>query len=86
MNNIIDIIGLFGSILIGLTFIPQTYKTINSNEVKDISNLFLILNITSASLMVVFGAYYFIIPVIISNGSVLINCLIISIYLMNNKN
>tara|TARA_Y200000002_G_scaffold325622_1_gene287828 strand:- start:435 stop:695 length:261 start_codon:yes stop_codon:yes gene_type:complete len=86
MNNIIDIIGLFGSILIGLTFIPQTYKTINSNEVKDISNLFLILNITSASLMVIYGAYYFIIPVIISNGSVLINCLIISIYLINNKN
>lgn len=86
MNNIIDIIGLLGSILIGLTFIPQTYKTINSDEVKDISNLFLILNIASASLMVIYGAYYFIIPVIISNGSVLINCLIISIYLINNKN
>lgn len=86
MNNVIDIIGLFGSILIGLTFIPQTYKTINSNEVKDISNLFLILNITSASLMVVYGAYYYIIPVIISNGSVLLNCIIISIYLIHNNN
>ena len=83
--DIIDIIGLTGSVLVGICFIPQTYKTINSNEIKDISKLFMLLNIISASLMVVYGSYYLILPVIIANGSVLINCCIITICIIINK-
>lgn len=85
-NEIIDIIGLTGSILVGVCFIPQTYKTINSNDIKDISKLFMMLNIISASLMVVYGSYYLILPIIIANGSVLINCCIITICIIKNKN
>ena len=84
-NEIIDIIGLTGSVLVGICFIPQTYKTINSNEIKDISKLFMMLNIISASLMVVYGSYYLILPIIIANGSVLINCCIITICIFKNK-
>lgn len=84
--DIIDIIGLTGSVLVGICFIPQTYKTINSNEIKDISKLFMLLNIISASLMVVYGSYYLILPVIIANGSVLINCCIITICIIKNQN
>ena len=89
MNNdsIINIVGLTGSILIGTSFVPQTYKTIKNNETKDISPSFMILNIISASLMCIYGGYYFIIPVIISNGSVVINCFIIMFYMVHdNKN
>lgn len=84
--DIVDIIGLTGSVLVGICFIPQTYKTINSNEIKDISKLFMLLNIISASLMVVYGSYYLILPVIIANGSVLINCCIITICIIKNQN
>tara|TARA_E500000178_G_C16688525_1_gene602606 strand:+ start:417 stop:683 length:267 start_codon:yes stop_codon:yes gene_type:complete len=84
--DIIDIIGLTGSVLVGICFIPQTYKIINSNEIKDISKLFMLLNIISASLMVVYGSYYLILPVIIANGSVLINCCIITICIIKNQN
>lgn len=84
-NEIIDIIGLIGSVLVGICFIPQTYKTINSDEIKDISKLFMMLNIISASLMVVYGSYYLIFPIIIANGSVLINCCIITICIIINK-
>ncbi len=83
--DIIDIIGLTGSVLVGICFIPQTYKIINSNEIKDISKLFMLLNIISASLMVVYGSYYLILPVIIANGSVLINCCIITICIIKNQ-
>ena len=35
MDNIMEILGLVGSSLIGLSFIPQTYKTIVEKETKD---------------------------------------------------
>jgi uncharacterized protein with PQ loop repeat len=76
-DKFINIIGILGSSLVGICFIPQTYKTIYSNEIKDISLSFLLLNIFAAGLMCVYGGYYIIIPVIIANGSVLINCGII---------
>ena len=84
--HIIDLLGIIGGSCVGLSFIPQTYKTINSNDIKDISKLFMMLNIISASLMVVYGSYYLILPIIIANGSVLINCCIITICIIKNKN
>jgi uncharacterized protein with PQ loop repeat len=81
MNNAIDIIGLVGSGLIGASFIPQTYKTIKNNETKDISYSFMFLNILSASIVTTYGIYYRILPMIISNGSVIINCCIILYYM-----
>ena len=42
MDRIVDILGLLGSIGVGLSLIPQTYKTINSNE-KSLSLPFIII-------------------------------------------
>ena len=84
MNDVIDIIGLIGSILVAISFVPQTYKTINSNQIKDISFMFMFINIISAGLMCIYGAYYYIIPIMISNGSVLTNCCIILYYVIYN--
>ena len=84
-NETINIIGLIGSILVGICFLPQTYKTINSYEIKDISLSFMILNIIAAGLMCVYGGYYIILPIIIANGSVLINCIIITYCVCNRK-
>lgn len=85
MDYIMNIFGLLGSILVSVSFIPQTYKTINSDEIKDISSIFMSVNIISSALMCTYGLYYMIIPVMISNGSVLINCCIILYYVINNS-
>jgi|TARA_B100002019_G_C20910046_1_gene422398 uncharacterized protein with PQ loop repeat len=85
INEIMDLLGLIGSILVGICFIPQTYKTINSNEINDISMSFIIINITAATLMSIYGCYYLIIPVIVANGSVLLNCFIIGYCVLKNK-
>ena len=34
MDEVIEVIGLAGSCLIGLSFIPQTYKTITTDQKK----------------------------------------------------
>jgi uncharacterized protein with PQ loop repeat len=86
MSQIIDILGLSGSILVSVSFLPQTYKTIMTDDIKDISLLFMLLNVISASLMCVYGIYYNIVPVLISNGSVLINCLVILICMQRTSN
>ena len=80
METIINNIGLFGSILLGLSFIPQTYKIIKEKQTKNISLIFLILSICSALLMAVYGFYYELLPMMVANILVLINCAIISFY------
>ena len=80
METIINNIGLSGSILLGLSFIPQTYKIIKEKQTKNISLIFLILSICSAILMSIYGFYYELLPIIISNILVIINCVIIIIY------
>jgi uncharacterized protein with PQ loop repeat len=85
INEIMDMLGLIGSILVGICFIPQTYKTINSEEINDISMSFITINITAATLMSIYGCYYLITPVIVANGSVLVNCIIIGYCVLKNK-
>ncbi len=84
--SIYHIIGIFGSILVGLSFIPQTYKIIKTNNVKDLSPYFISINLLSSSSMVVYGINYLIIPVIIANLSVLINNIVIAFYICRNRN
>lgn len=84
--SIYHIIGIFGSILVGLAFIPQTYKIIKTNNVKDVSPYFISINLLSSTSMVVYGIHYLIIPVIIANLSVLINNIVIGVYMCKNRN
>lgn len=83
--NHIDILGLLGSIFVGISFIPQTIKTLKSEEIKDISYLFMFFNILASTLMSVYGIYYRILPIIISEGAVLINCCIIIYYMLKQE-
>jgi len=85
-DKFMSIIGIVGSSLVAVCFIPQTYKTINSNDVKDISKSFLLLNMFASILMCFYGSYYVIIPVLIANGSVIINCGIILYCVTCRKN
>ena len=84
MTKIIDIIGLLGSIMIGISLIPQTIKTIKDDD-KSISIPFVFITLISSILMIIFAIYYFIIPMLIANTSVFINTLIILIVTLNKK-
>ena len=42
MQNTIDILGILGSVLVGISFIPQTYEVIKNKEVKNISKWFIL--------------------------------------------
>lgn len=77
MFNIFKILGIAGSILVGISFIPQTYIVIKKKEIKNLSIWFILINIISSLLMIIYGIHDLIIPMIIANTSVLINNLII---------
>tara|TARA_A100001035_G_scaffold274290_1_gene266040 strand:+ start:262 stop:573 length:312 start_codon:yes stop_codon:yes gene_type:complete len=84
--NSIDIIGLIGSISIGISFIPQTFKTINAETIKSTSFLMFFITSTASIFMIVYSVYYNILPMLIANVSVLSNsCIIMIVYLYKKK-
>jgi uncharacterized protein with PQ loop repeat len=83
--NIINIIGLCGSIGIAIAFIPQTYKTISSENIISISFFMIFLTFASSICMLIYSIHYNIIPMIIANVSVCINTLIIMIFFLYKK-
>ena len=84
--NWVDIIGLFGSISIGLSFIPQTYKTLKTNTIKSTSFLMFFITSTASVCMIIYSVYYKVLPMLIANVSVLTNSSIIMIaYLYKKK-
>tara|TARA_B100001057_G_scaffold390168_1_gene398085 strand:- start:224 stop:535 length:312 start_codon:yes stop_codon:yes gene_type:complete len=84
--NWVDIIGLIGSISIGLSFIPQTYKTLKENTIKSTSFLMFFITSSASLCMIIYSVYYQILPMLIANVSVLVNSFIIMItYLYKKK-
>ena len=82
MQDTVDILGILGSVLVGISFIPQTYLVIKKKEVKNISKWFILINIISSGLMIIYGIINLIIPMIIANSSVLLNNLIITYFFL----
>lgn len=85
MEHIINVLGLLGSIGVGLSLIPQTYKSINSNE-KSLSLPFIIITFISSTFMIIYSSYYVIIPMLIANFSVFINITILLILYIKRNN
>lgn len=81
----IDILGLVGSTIIGISFIPQTYKIIKTHDIESLSLNFVIINILSSTLMIIYGVELNIIPIIIANLSVCLNNIIIMYYIIYIK-
>jgi len=81
----IDIIGLFGSLCIGFSLIPQTYKSIKDNNVNNLSIFYILLTLLACVSMGIYSIYYFILPMIIANTSVFINCIILFFLIVKNK-
>jgi uncharacterized protein with PQ loop repeat len=83
--NYIDIIGYFGSICVGLSFIPQTYKTITTDNVKSISFYTFLITFFSSICMIIYSIYYKIYPMLIANASVFLNSFIILVVYLYKK-
>ena len=81
-----DWIGYIGCVFLFISFIPQTYKLIqNKDEILNISPYFIVFIVLASIFM---GSYAILIkayPVLIANGSVLINNLIILSFLIYKK-
>tara|TARA_B100000524_G_C23641851_1_gene366960 strand:- start:497 stop:778 length:282 start_codon:yes stop_codon:yes gene_type:complete len=89
MTKIIDVIGLLGSIMVGVSLFPQTIKTIKTIKEESnnsISLSFLSITFTSSILMSIFAIYYMIIPMLIANILVFINTLILLIVIIKKNN
>jgi len=86
MNHVINIIGICGSVGIAIAFIPQTYKTITSDDNHSVSFSMIFLTFLSSICMTIYSIYYYILPMIITNISVLINTFIIMVAFIYKKN
>ena len=76
---IIDLIGLIGSIGISIMLLPQIYKVYKTQETEALSYIFVFLGIISGSLMLIYGIYYYLIPVIVVNICCMTNITILLI-------
>lgn len=83
--NLIDLIGLLGSIGVGFSLFPQTYKVIRFSKIESLSFGFILSTFISSILQIIYGVYYFILPTIIANSCVLFNALILLIFFIKNK-
>lgn len=66
--NWIDIVGLFGSFLSSITFMPQVYKAWQSKSVGDLSIYTILIVTFSTVVWLVYGIGYNLWPVIICNS------------------
>ena len=81
-----DIIGYVGCVFLFLSFIPHTYTLFKDDNVHRISPLFIGLILCASICMGVYAYQIQSYPVLIANGSVLINNMIILfLYLYKKK-
>ena len=67
----IDIIGYIGTVILGITLIPQVYKTYNEKRADNLSGIYLYLQIIANLLFISYAYFIKSLPVIICNGIVL---------------
>ena len=85
MDSIISIIGIFGGICIGISFIPQVIRTVKDGHADGISPWFVAITFVSSLSMLIYGGYFMVPPILLANGSVACNNIIIAAYKMRKK-
>lgn len=69
--DIANIIGYIAAIFLSVLFIPQVIKTYKSKDVKGLSLIFLILEVITSVLFIIYGFLIKAIPVIVANCAAL---------------
>ena len=76
MINITNILGLIASILSSILFIPQLYHMIKLKSGKDVSYIYLSLQILASIMWVIYGYYIWSIPLLLCDSFIIfITCL-----------
>ncbi|MCL4371739.1 PQ-loop domain-containing transporter [Candidatus Marsarchaeota archaeon] len=72
------LLGLAGSILVTIAYVPQTIKTVSTKHTKDLSLTWLLILAIGLFMYTVYGVWISSIPVIISSG---LGCILVVILL-----
>ncbi len=75
----IDILGYVGTFILGVTLLPQVFKTFTEKKANDLSMSYLMLQLTSNVIFIIYGYFLESLPIIISNGIVM-SCSLSLIY------
>jgi MtN3 and saliva related transmembrane protein len=86
MNISTEYIGYAGALLTAINFLPQVIKAYKTKNADDISILTLILIIAAQSIWIIYAWKLDLIPVLISNASLLLLTIILLILKMMYKN
>ena len=64
---IVDTLGYAGTCILGVTMLPQVYKTFSEKKANDLSLPYLLLQFSANVLFIIYGYFIHSLPVIISN-------------------
>ena len=67
----IDLLGYMGTFILGITLIPQVYKTYKERRAENLSGIYLSLQILANEIFIVYAYFIHSLPIIICNGLVL---------------
>jgi len=70
--DIFDVIGYIGTFILGITLVPQVFKTFKFKKAGELSLSYLLLQIIANILFIIYGFAIYSFPVIISNSMVII--------------
>jgi uncharacterized protein with PQ loop repeat len=85
MSRVMDGIGLAGSALIAASFVPQTIKVVRTGHADGVSPWFMGIVMASSVMMISYGAYFRLVPVVVANVSVGINSAVILFYSLRGE-
>ena len=69
-STFIEALGYVGTAILGVTLLPQVFKTFREKKANDLSLSYLVLQLFANVLFIGYGYFISSIPVIISNGIV----------------
>tara|TARA_B100001063_G_C16705420_1_gene524931 strand:+ start:243 stop:533 length:291 start_codon:yes stop_codon:yes gene_type:complete len=84
-SNTIKALGILGSLGVGISLFPQTYKTWKEKEISSISVTYIYITSISSILMVIYGTYFLVYPMIIANLSVFGNTCVLLLFYYKTK-
>jgi len=81
----IKALGILGSLGVGVSLFPQTYKTWKDKDITSISVIYIYITSVSSILMVIYGTYFLVYPMIIANLSVFGNTCVLLLFYYKTK-
>tara|TARA_B100001173_G_C15757396_1_gene449447 strand:+ start:78 stop:368 length:291 start_codon:yes stop_codon:yes gene_type:complete len=84
-SNTIKALGIIGSLGVGISLFPQTYKTWKDKDISSISVTYIYITSISSILMIIYGTYFLVYPMIIANLSVFGNTCVLLLFYYKTK-